>query len=302
MVLSAFPVLADLKSLIERARDEDLHEGDVTSRLLIEADALATGVLIQKQPGVIAGLPIVEMVCKAYDSKLQVKPVKGLSLQEAEGRFSSKTPVRLLQITGPLRSMLSAERVILNFLQRISGVATLTHQYVQAISGTAAKIYDTRKTIPGFRLLDKYAVRAGGGCNHRMGLYDGLLVKDNHLASHPLDKLAAFVADIVGHSRMVDPRRFIEIEVDTLQQLEQVLKVDAIDVILLDNMDCATMSRAVKLRDQAGRHPTTALEASGGITLQNVADVAKTGVERIAIGALTHSASALDVSLEVAGH
>jgi nicotinate-nucleotide pyrophosphorylase (carboxylating) len=198
-----------------------------------------------------------------------------------------------------MRSLLSAERLVLNFLQRMSGVATATHRYVRQVQGTAAKITDTRKTIPGHRLLDKYAVRAGGGVNHRMGLYDGLLVKDNHIAGIPLAELATRIGRIVARARAENATRMVEVEVDTLEQLREALKVDAIDIILLDNMDCPSMAEAVRLRDAAGRRGTLALEASGGVTLETVRAVAETGVDRIAVGAITHSAPALDIGMDV---
>jgi nicotinate-nucleotide pyrophosphorylase (carboxylating) len=181
----------------------------------------------------------------------------------------------------------------------MSGVATLTHRFVKRVEGTRAKIYDTRKTIPGFRLLDKYAVRAGGGVNHRVGLYDGLLVKDNHLAAVPIKELTNYLQPIVNKSRGEDAARLIEIEVDTLEQFKEVLKVDGVDVVLLDNMDCPRMEIAVDLRDKAGKRDTLALEASGGVTLETVRTIAQTGVDRIAVGALTHSATALDIGLDI---
>jgi nicotinate-nucleotide pyrophosphorylase (carboxylating) len=198
-----------------------------------------------------------------------------------------------------MRSLLSAERVILNFLQHMSGVATMTHRFVKRTEGTPARIYDTRKTLPGFRLLDKYAVTRGGGFNHRIGLYDGLLVKDNHIASVPVRQLAEHLGRILARSRAESPSRFIEVEVDTFEQLKEVIKVDGIDVILLDNMDCPTMELAVQLRNTSGRK--VALEASGGVNMDTVRSVALTGVDRIAVGAITHSAPALDIGLDVEG-
>jgi nicotinate-nucleotide pyrophosphorylase (carboxylating) len=294
-----FPRYEDIAELILRARDEDMRGDDVTSRLLIPAEQQGVGLVVQKQRGVVAGLPIVPMVCSIYDERLKVEPVGG-SIDEVEGRFTA-TPARtpVMKISGPLRSLLSAERVVLNFLQRLSGIATQTHTYVEAIRGTSARIYDTRKTTPGWRLLEKYAVRAGGGMNHRMGLYDGLLVKDNHIAAIPLANLAAELSKIVKTSRDEAPKRFIQIEVDRLDQLREVLKVDRIDSILLDNMNCETMREAVRLRDAAGRKGQVALEASGGINMQTVRAIAETGVERISVGALTHSAVALDLGLDV---
>lgn len=295
----AFPSIDETRELIQLARREDLGPSgdDVTSRLLIAEDAVGVGTLLQKSVGIACGLPIVERVCLAYDERLRVEQIPGFHMDVIEGRFSDQARTPLLRIRGPLRSLLAAERVILNFLQRMSGVATLTNRFVRRVEGTHAQIFDTRKTIPGWRLLDKYAVRAGGGFNHRMGLYDGLLVKDNHLHAIALRELPAFLAGIIGRSRSEDSSRLIEVEVDTLDQFREALKVDGIDVILLDNMDCPRMQQAVELRDKSPRKPQ--LEASGGVTLETVRSIALTGVERIAVGAITHSALAMDIGLEI---
>jgi nicotinate-nucleotide pyrophosphorylase (carboxylating) len=265
----------------------------------VPEDAVGVGTLLQKSVGVVCGLPIVEHVCRAYDERLRVEQIPGFHMEVIEGRFSDQAVTPLLRVRGPLRALLSAERVILNFLQRTGGVATLTNRFARRVEGTRAKIYDTRKTIPGWRALDKYAVRCGGGFNHRMGLYDGLLVKDNHLHAVPLKDLTGFLCSIVQQSRAEDARRLVEVEVDTLDQLREVLKVDGIDVILLDNMDCPKMQQAVELRDRSGRKVD--LEASGGVTLETARSIALTGVDRIAVGAITHSAPALDVGLDVEG-
>src|SRR6476469_6492390 len=296
-----FPSHEELRDLIQLAKREDLGPAgdDVTSRLMVPESAVGVGTLIQKEVGVACGLPIVEMVCRAYDERLRVEQIPGFHLDIIEGRYSDQQRTPLLRVRGPVRSLLSAERIILNFLQHLSGVATHTHRFVRRIAGTGAKIYDTRKTIPGHRLLDKYAVRCGGGFNHRIGLYDGLLVKDNHLAQLPVKDIAPFLSRVVGQCRAEDPSRLIEAEVDNLEQLREVLKVDGIHVILLDNMDCPTMESAVQLRDKAGRKGQVELEASGGVTLETVRSIASTGVERIAVGAITHSATALDISLEI---
>lgn len=295
-----FPPLDELRPLIELAHREDLRDaGDVTSRLLIPEDATGVGTLIQREVGVACGLPIVEMIGRLYDERLRVEQIPGFHLDVIEGRYSDARSTPLLRIRGPMRSLLSAERLILNFLQHLGGVATQTNRFVQRVQGTAARIYDTRKTLPGFRLLDKYAVRCGGGYNHRMGLYDGLLVKDNHLVGLDPPQLVAFLSRVVGQSRAEAPSRFVEVEVDTIEQLQQVLKVDGIDVILLDNMDCPKMHLAVEMRNRVGRKGQVDLEASGGISLETVRSVAETGVERIAVGALTHSAAALDIGLDI---
>ena len=298
-----FPGIDEIKDLIQLAKREDLGAAggsagdDVTSRLMVPETAIGVGTLLQKTVGIACGLPIVEHVCRAYDERLRVEQIPGFHMDIIEGRFSDAAVTPLLRIRGPLRSLLSAERVVLNFLQRMSGVATLTQRFAKRCDGTRAKIYDTRKTIPGFRVLDKYAVRCGGGFNHRVGLYDGLLVKDNHLRAIPLKELQNFLAPIVSRSRAEDPRRMIEIEVDTLEQLREVLKVDGVDVILLDNMDCPTMQSAVEFRDKSAKE--VELEASGGVTLETVRPIALTGVERIAVGFITHSAPAMDIGLEV---
>jgi nicotinate-nucleotide pyrophosphorylase (carboxylating) len=297
-----FPPIDQVRDLILLAKREDLGPppfDDVTSRLLIPEEAVGVGTLVQKGVGVACGLPIVEMVCQAYDERLRVEQIPGFHFDLLEGNYSDQRCMPLVRIRGPLRSLLSAERVLLNFMQHLSGVATLTHRFARRVEGTGAKIYDTRKTLPGFRALDKYAVRCGGGYNHRIGLYDGLLVKDNHLARLPLRELMPYLTDIVRRARAEDPARLVEIEVDTLEQLREVLKVDNVDVILLDNMDCPTMQQAVELRNDSGRRGKVDLEASGGITLETVRSVALTGVDRISIGAVTHSAPALDVGLDI---
>lgn len=299
--MQPFPQYEQLKDLIQMARREDLGPAldDVTSRLLIPENAVAVGTLYQKEIGVACGLPIVEMICRAYDERLRVELIPGFHMEIIEGRYSDQRQTPLLRIRGPLRSLLSAERVILNFLQRMSGVATLSQRFVKRVAGTSAKIYDTRKTIPGFRLLDKYAVRAGGAENFRVGLYDGLLVKDNHLAAVPVPRLTSYLQPIVNQSRAEDPSRLIEIEVDNLEQFKEVLKVDGVDVVLLDNMDCPRMEMAVDLLRKSDKKSRLALEASGGVTLETVRTIALTGVDRIAVGALTHSAAALDIGLDV---
>jgi len=297
--MEVFPSYVEIRDLIELAKREDLGADDVTSRLLVPENAAAVGTLVQKEVGIVCGLPIVQMICRTYDERLRVEQIPGFHLEIIEGRFSDARSTPLLRIRGPMRSLLSAERVMLNFLQHLSGVATQTQRFVRRVHGTGAKIYDTRKTLPGFRLLDKYAVRCGGGFNHRIGLYDGLLVKDNHLAPLPIKELGRYVADAVSRSRSEAPDRFIEVEVDTLEQLREVLKIEGVHVILLDNMDCPKMALAVQLRNEAGKK--VQLEASGGVTLETVRSVAETGVDRIAVGAITHSAPALDIGLEIEG-
>jgi nicotinate-nucleotide pyrophosphorylase (carboxylating) len=294
-----FPPYESLRDLIQFARREDLNGDDVTSRLTVPEDAVGVGTLLQKEVGIVCGLPIVEMVCRTYDERLRVEPIPGFHMEIIEGRFSDARSTPLIRVRGPMRALLSAERVVLNFLQRMSGIATQTQRYVRRIAGTQAKIYDTRKTVPGHRLLDKYAVRCGGGMNHRVGLYDGLLIKDNHMAQYPLKELAASLQPIVDTCRAEDPARLIEVEVDALEQLREVLKLDGLGVVLLDNMDCPTMESAVQMRNAMGKKGIIELEASGGVTLETLRPIALTGVERISVGALTHSVTALDISFDI---
>ena len=232
-----FPTETEVRDLIQLAKREDLGNDDVTSRLLIDETKIGVGTLMQKETGIACGLPIVEMICRAYDERLRVEQIPGFHMELIEGRFSDARSTPLLRVRGPMRSLLTAERVILNFLQHMGGVATQTQRFVRRVAGTAAKIYDTRKTMPGFRLLDKYAVKCGGGMNHRIGLFDGLLVKDNHIAAIPLRELAGFLSQTIARSKAENPARFVEVEVDTLDQLREVLKVDGMQAILLDNMD-----------------------------------------------------------------
>jgi nicotinate-nucleotide pyrophosphorylase (carboxylating) len=294
-----FPKFEDIREIIQLARREDLRDDDVTSRLMVPEDAVGVGTLLQKEVGVSCGLPLVEMICRVYDERLRVEPIPGFHLDIIEGRFSDARSLPLVRVRGPLRSLLSAERVVLNFLQHLSGVATRTHRFVRRVDGTTAQIYDTRKTLPGLRILDKYAVRCGGGHNHRIGLFDGLLVKDNHIAAIPIKELASYLSQAIARSRAESPDRFIEIEVESLEQLREVMKVEGNYVILLDNMDCPKMQTAVELRDRAGKKGKVLLEASGGVTLETVRPIALTGVDRIAVGAITHSAPALDISMEI---
>ncbi len=303
-MLPPFPSFEQYAELIKLAIREDLGgsgvDGDVTSRLTIPENEIGVATVVQKAAGVACGLPAVEHVLRAFDERLNVEWIPGLHLELVEGRFSDASagnPTPLVRARGPMRSLLAAERTLLNVLGRLSGIATLTRKYVRRIEGTSAAVYDTRKTTPGWRLLEKYAVACGGGRNHRNGLYDMVLVKDNHLAAPGASDLSAAVTEIVRQSRAEDPKRPIEVEVDTIEQFRRVLGVSGIDVILLDNMDCPTMAQCVALRNEAG--PTVALEASGGVRLETIRDIAATGVDRIAVGALTHSAPTLDIGLDL---
>jgi len=268
-----------LDRVVAAALAEDVGAGDVTTEATIDADALGTGELLVKEPGVVSGLNAVEAVFLALDPDVQFE-----ALVE-DGTFVEDMTV-VAVVTGPLRAILTGERVALNFLGRLSGIATLTRSYVDAVAGTDVAILDTRKTTPGLRLLEKHAVACGGGRNHRFGLDDAVLVKDNHLAA------AGSVLGAVERLRLATDLP-IEVECDTLAQVSEALAA-RIDAILLDNMPPNELIEAVALAQGRAR-----LEASGGVTLANVRAIAETGVDEISIGALTHSARSLDVSLEL---
>ncbi len=273
-------------ALIRLALAEDLGtSGDRTSLATIPEAEVARAAFVARAAGVAAGLPVAERVCHAINAGLDFSPV--VSDGSLIGRGT-----RLATVTGPLRAILVAERTALNFLQRLSGVASLTRQFVDACGNYRAKILDTRKTTPGWRLLEKYAVRAGGGMNHRVGLFDGILIKDNHLAGLGGDVRKAVEAarHFPGNARLP-----IEVEVDTLDQLDMALAVRA-DIVLLDNMTPDQLRTAVARRDATA--PGVLLEASGGVNLTTVREIAATGVDRISVGGLTHSAPALDIGLD----
>jgi len=281
-----------VRPLIRMAMEEDLGGGDVTTNLLFKDGTLAEARIVSREEIVVSGLPVIEEILRQYDERLTI------TAHVRDGQ-SAHVGSKLATIRGPLRSMLSVERVMLNFLQRLSGIATTTSRYVRAIKGTKAKIYDTRKTLPGWRLLEKYAVRCGGGFNHRMGLYDGVLIKDNHMAE--LGKnFPARIRKLVEEARKVKNLQFIAVEVDHVDnQLNYVLKIPGIDIVLLDNMGQWQLKHAVEMRDtMCGKGKGPLLEASGNITLNNVSEIAHCGVDRIAIGAITHSAAAVDIGLD----
>jgi nicotinate-nucleotide pyrophosphorylase (carboxylating) len=293
--LHEVPAVAELIALAKR---EDLGAGDITTRLLPDPHAAARFDLMAKQPGVLAGREIAEPILHAYDSGITIK----WQSECVDGWRWRGLPATLATLAGPLGAILAAERVFLNFLQRLCGVATRTRSFVDAIRGTRAKIYDTRKTAPGWRALEKYAVCCGGGCNHRSGLHDAVLIKDNHLAGVPGDRLAYAVFEMLnglGTERAPGARRpFVQVECASVAQCEVLLKVVGIDSILLDNFTIDELRQAVSLREAHGLAEKVSLEASGGITLDNVRQVAETGVERISVGSITHSATAIDLSLE----
>jgi nicotinate-nucleotide pyrophosphorylase (carboxylating) len=286
-LLDALVPADQFAALLQTALREDMgvDRQDVTSDALLAADRSARGEFCSRQKGVLAGAALLERIAGEFDSSLSVNVGQsdGASLAENEP-FGS--------IEGPLGRMLGAERTMLNFLTHLSGIATLSRAYVDAVAGTAAQIYDTRKTTPGLRGLEKYAVRCGGASNHRIGLYDAVLIKDNHLVGRDLSSLAGPIADV----RRAGSLSFVEIEVDTLDQLGIVLDLD-VDIVLLDNMEVADLVQAVAMRN--AQKLEVQLEASGGVSLKTVQAIAQTGVDRIAVGALTHSAPALDIGLDV---
>ena len=277
-------ITPDILEIVDRALDEDLASRDHTTRL-IPHDRMGRATLVAKERGVLAGLSVAAAVFSRLDATVETSPL----LQDG----SPLNPGDIIAtVQGPVGGILSAERTALNFLQRMSGIATETAKYVKAVEGLHARIIDTRKTAPGLRYLDKYAVRAGGGHNHRLNLADGVLIKDNHIASARLGELS--LADLVKHARETAPHTLkIEVEVETVEQTEEALNAGA-DIILLDNMPPEEMRRAVTLAK--GRALT---EASGGVTLDNVHKIAETGVDLISVGALTHSPKALDISLDL---
>jgi len=270
------------RDLIDRALIEDLGRGgDLTSSATVPPDLVGTARLVTREPGIVAGTQVAMAVFRALDQEV-------VRVSSEQDGASVGVADELLVVTGSVRSILAAERTALNFLGRLGGIATFTGRFVAAVAGHGAVIVCTRKTTPGLRTLEKYAVRCGGGANHRFGLDDAVLIKDNHLLA------AGGVRNAVERARaMVGHTVTVELEVDTLEQLEEASAL-GVDAVLLDNMSLEELRRAVEM--VAGRAVT---EASGGVTLENVAEIAATGVDLISVGALTHSARSLDVSLEL---
>ena len=274
---AALPV--DISQCIRRALDEDIGSGDVTTDTIVPANASLRGRIIAKQNGVIAGLPIAEAVWRELDERIAFTP------QVTDGaKVGNKTIVA--EVVGPARALLTGERTALNFLGRMSGIATLTRRFVEAVADAHAVILDTRKTAPGLRLTDKLAVRIGGGQNHRTGLFDMVLIKDNHI------DFAGSITAAVTRVRESGTKLEIEVEARTLEHVLEALALE-VERILLDNMSLELMREAVQLTDGRAK-----LEASGNVSLENVLEVARTGVDYISVGALTHSPKVFDVSLE----
>jgi nicotinate-nucleotide pyrophosphorylase (carboxylating) len=274
-----------IQNMVRAALAEDIGAGDITTEAVIPADQRAEACIVAKEPCVVAGLPLVEAVFAQIDRTVAVK------LLVAEGDFVEKG-TRVCVLNGAARGILTGERTALNFLQSLSGIATLTRQFVDEVEGTKAKILDTRKTTPTLRVSEKYAVAVGGGTNHRMGLFDAVMIKDNHRVI--LARLGPkALGDAVAAARKGHPNVSIIVEADTLEQVEEALAAGA-NHILLDNMTLDELREAVGFVD--GRAKT---EASGGVTLQTVRAIAQTGVDYISVGSLTHSARAVDFSLEI---
>lgn len=274
--------------LVQIALAEDIGTGDVSAESLIDAEAMATAHFLVKGDGVLAGLQIADLVFAQVDRSITC------TWAAADGDRLQRGAV-VARMHGTARGLLSAERTALNFLQRMSGVATLTRTFVDEIAGTGATILDTRKTIPGWRALDKYAVRAGGGMNHRMGLYDMVMIKDNHIAAH--GSITGAVAEVRKHlAEWGRTDLAIEVETKDLAEVREALACEGVTRIMFDNFDIAVMSAAAELVNGA-----VETEASGGVSLATVRAIAETGVQFISVGALTHSAPALDISMDFEG-
>jgi nicotinate-nucleotide pyrophosphorylase (carboxylating) len=269
-------------SIIRRALEEDIGEGDITTKSCISINLSASCNIVAKEEGVLAGLDLAFACFLQSDSGIRFKR------EREEGERLNKCDL-IAVISGPIGAILTAERTALNFLQRLSGIATLTRKFVDAVAGTGVKIYDTRKTTPTFRRMEKYAVRVGGGHNHRFGLFDRILIKENHI------KMAGGVSEAIRRVRKVYPKRFVEVETKSMDEVREALDWD-INRIMLDNFKLSDMERAVGLIKKSRRR--IEIEVSGNITLCNVKDVALLGPHIISVGAITHSPKSLDISLE----
>ena len=282
---------AEIADVVQRALHEDRVAGDITTETLVSSDLQGSARIIAKAEGVLAGVEVAEAVFRTIDNSLEFNPILSDGTRLVVAGDAKDSDV-IAELSGSVASILKGERVALNFLQHLSGIATETDRYVREVAGYDTIILDTRKTAPGLRDLQKYAVAVGGGTNHRRDLSDGVLIKDNHIAAGRLNELS--LGDVVRRMRDAAPSAWeIEVEVETLEQVEDAVEAGA-DIVMLDNMTPSEMAEAVGVVD--GRALT---EASGGITLENVREVAATGVDRISVGALTHSVTAVDISLEL---
>ncbi len=273
--------IKDIGSLIESALKEDIGNGDVTTNALIPDTMNSTATMVAKADGIIAGMEVAEAVFRTLSAQFVWKPF-------VKDGDSIKKGDLLVEMSGPFRALLTGERLALNFLQRMSGIATMTGLFVAQVAEYGTKILDTRKTVPGLRMLDKYSVKAGGGENHRIGLYDMVLIKDNHI------KVAGGIKNAVSQIRAQVPASMkIEVETTTMEEVQEALDMNA-DIIMLDNMSTAMMKKCVELINHRAK-----VEASGNMNLERVREVAETGVDYISIGALTHSVTALDISMNI---
>ena len=290
--------LEKIKDIVQLAIKEDIGDGDITSKIFIPDGSKTEGMLIAKEAGVVAGLPVAGYVLSQIDENL-------ILTSNIEDGSRVKKGTIIGSVKGLTLSLLSAERLVLNFLQRLSGIATATNRFAEKIKGYRTQIMDTRKTAPGWRYLEKYAVRVGGGINHRMGLYDQILIKDNHLKIMGSEKENGAISRLVRKAReQIENGMLIEVEVEDLCQIKEV--VDAgVDIILFDNMEPSKIREAVDIVKEieknqgAGTGKAILTEASGNITIENVEEYADAGVDRISVGAITHSARALDISFDI---
>ena len=281
---------AAARLLVQMSLREDLRDaGDLTSLSTIPAELNATVNIVSRQPGIVGGLVVIPIVFNELHRAVSVE----CHVQDGD---AVTRQTLIASISGPVQALLTSERTVLNFMTLLSGIASRTAEFVAEVQHTKAVILDTRKTFPGYRLLQKYAVRCGGGTNHRMGLYDGILIKDNHIAARGDSNCAAAVAAARRYARAHHVNPTIEIEVDSLEQLRDALQ-ETPEIVLLDNMSPAMMKQAVSIRDSSDSG-STLLEASGGVTLQTVRLIAESGVDRISIGSLTHSSPALDIGFD----
>ncbi len=280
-----------IAELVRLALEEDIGEGDITTNRIIPQDMVVEADIAVKEHGVICGLTVAEYIFSCLDRKICFTAKVNDGEDVAHGDV-------VANVKGSAQALLTGERVVLNFLQRLSGIATITASFVKKVSRYNVQILDTRKTTPNLRYLEKYAVRVGGGKNHRLGLYDQILVKDNHLKCM---SVSCTIKEVVQAARKPNPDMSVEVEVEDLEQLKDALDAD-VDIVMLDNMDLPQIERAVKI--VKGWQPAKGIkrpliEVSGNVTLETVEDIARTGVDRISIGALTHSVKALDISLEI---
>lgn len=282
---ASFPPDAWVSELVDQSLREDVGSGDVSTAVAVDPAAGGQGRLVARQPGVVAGLPLVGMVFKRLDPSVEVisRVSDGTAIEAGD---------EVAQLNGPVGALLTGERTALNFLQHLSGIASLTARYARAVAGTGCRVLDTRKTLPGFRALAKYAVVCGGGQNHRLGLYDRIMLKDNHWTA-----ARGSLPELVARARRDYPALAVEVEVDSLAQLAEMLPLE-VEWILLDNFTPELVREAVTQRDAGG--VSTRLEASGNITLETIAAFSQAGVDAVSVGRLTHSAPALDIGLDLA--